>query len=184
LRLPCIAATISSIAWRSAREAPRARTAEENLTVASTIMLFVRTSEPVAQRAIQQLIDQVVQREPIATAMPDGDGVGWASYELSTERDLRADLSDFERDLLQPDPRSSPISVEVNTRPDLMKEQIAWGLQNGGPPPLERCDGLINITLSGHLVDWDLVQLICDIATEMWDAIVYDEHEGFEADRL
>jgi hypothetical protein len=152
--------------------------------VASTIMLFVHTSEPVAQRAIQQLIDQVVQREPTATAKPDGDGVGWATYELSTGRDLRAELSDFERDLLPPDPRSWPVSVEVNTRPDLMKEQIAWGQQNGGPPSLERCDGLVSITLSGNLVDWDLVELICDVATEMWDALVYDDHEGFEANRL
>lgn len=150
--------------------------------MAFIIMLFVRTSEPVAQRAIQQLIDQVVQRAPAATAIPDGDGLGWASYELSTGRDLRAELSDFERDLLPPDARRWPVSVEVNTRSDLMKDQIAWGLQNGGPPSLERCDGLVNITLSGHLVDWDLVQLVCDVATEMWDAIVYDEHDGFQAD--
>jgi hypothetical protein len=48
---------------------------------------------------------------------------------LSTGRDLRAELSDFERDLLPPDPRRWPMSVEVNTQPDLMKEQIAWGQQ-------------------------------------------------------
>ena len=109
--------------------------------------------------------------------------MGWASYEVSTGRDLGAELSDFERDLLPPDPRSWPISIEVNTQPDLMTEQIAWGRQNGGPPSLERCDGLVAIALSGRLVDWDLVQLICDVATELWDAIAYDEHEGFDADR-
>jgi hypothetical protein len=148
--------------------------------VAYSITLFVRTSEPVAHRAAQQLVNEIVQRDPAVTATADGDGVGWISYDLTTDRDLRIDQDDLIGDLLSRDPASGSVSMEVNTRPDLVKSQIEWGLRNGGPPSLTDCDGLIEITLVGDLIDWNLVELVCDVVRERWHAIMHDEHDGFE----
>jgi hypothetical protein len=148
--------------------------------VAYTITLFVRTSEPVAQRAAEDLVSQLARRDPRVTGVPSGDGVGWASYELITDRDLHAQLSDFERDLLPPESRVGPISVTVTTRPDSVTRQVAWGLENGGPASLDNCDGFVEMTLVGDLHDWDLVELICNVATERWNAIICDDHDGFK----
>jgi hypothetical protein len=148
--------------------------------VAYTISLFVRMSEPVAQRAAEDLVRQLIQRDPGVNGVPTGDGVGWASYQLITGRDLHAQVSDFERDLLPPEPRFWPLSVTVNTRPDSVKRQIVWGLENGGPLSLDRCDGLVEMTLVGDLHDWDLVELVCNVATERWNAIICDDHDGFK----
>ena len=147
--------------------------------MAYTITLFVRTSEPVAQRAAEDLVSQLSQRDPSMTAVPSGDGVGWASYELVTGRDLHARMTGFERDLLPREPVAWPLSLTVDTRPDSVKRQIAWGLQNGGPLSLDSCDGIVEVTLVGDLHDWDLVELLFDLATERWDAIICDDHDGF-----
>ncbi len=121
--------------------------------MAYTITLFVHTSEPVAHQAARQLVDELERRDPAVTATPVNDGVGWISYDLSTDRDLRDDLDDLIRDLLPPDPQDGSVSIEVNTRPDVVKRQIEWGLQNGGPPSLTACDGLVEIILTGGLID-------------------------------
>jgi hypothetical protein len=149
--------------------------------LAYTITLFVRTSEPVAQRAAGDLVGQVVQREPGVSVVPQGDGVGWASYELSTARDLRGQVSDFERDLLPPDLRVWPVAFTVHTGPATVKERVARGLRNGGPAALGRCDGFVELVLVGHLQDWELVEVICAVARERWEAVVGDDHDGFRA---
>lgn len=147
--------------------------------MAYTITLFVRTSESVAQRAAGFLIDELVQRDPSVAATAIGDGVGWASFELVTNTDLRCQVSAFERDLFDTDLPIWPLAMTLNTRPDSVRDKIAWGLENGGPPSLNHCDGCIELTLVGHLQDWDLIELICDVASERWNAVVCDEIDGF-----
>lgn len=148
--------------------------------MAYEITLFVRTSEPVAQRAAEDLVSRVARRDSSVTGVPTGDGVGWSSYELTTGRDLATHLSEFDRDLLPPELGAQSLSVTVTTRPDSVKDQIAWGLENGGPSSLARCDGFVNLTLVGYVHDWDLVELVCDVATERWDAVMFDDHDGFD----
>jgi hypothetical protein len=156
------------------------RRGEKGFEVAYQITLFVRTSEPVAQRVAGELVSRVAQRNPSVTGVPTGDGVGWSSYDLTTGRDGAAQLSEFERDLLPPELGVQSLSVAVTTRPDSVKDQIAWGLENGGPPSLAGCDGFVTLTLVGYVHDWDLVELVCDVATERWDAIMCDDHDGFD----
>jgi hypothetical protein len=97
------------------------------VSVAYTITLFVRTSEPVAQRAGEYLVSQVVQRNQGVTATATGDGVGWASFELVTDHDLRSQVSVFERDLIDTELPIWPLSMTLTTRTDSVKDQIAWG---------------------------------------------------------
>jgi hypothetical protein len=148
--------------------------------VAYEITLFVRTSEPVAQRAAEDLVSRLAQRDSSVTGVPTGDGVGWSAYDLSTGRNVAAQLSEFERDLLPPELGSQSLSVTVTTRPDTVKDQIAWGLENGGPSSLASCDGFVRLTLVGYLHDWELVELVCDVATERWAAIRCDGYDGFD----
>ncbi|MCM0673912.1 hypothetical protein NCC78_04210 [Micromonospora phytophila] len=148
--------------------------------MAYMITLFVRSGEPVAQRAIHRLAQEVTRRDPAVTTTAAGDGVGWAAYELSAERDLREQVSNLELDLLPPDPKSWPVLLQANTGPQAVKAQIEWGLTQGGPQVLTSCDAFVELSLSGHLIDWKLVRSICEVTTEMWDAVLHDEGSGFD----
>jgi len=76
---------------------------------------------------------------------------------------------------LPPDASSSPVLLQLNTQPDAVKRQVEWGLRNGGPYAVATSDTLIELTLSGYITDWTTVRSICQTATRLWNAVLYDE---------
>jgi len=56
-----------------------------------------------------------------------------------------------------------------------VKRQVEWGLRNGGPYAVATSDTLIELTLSGYITDWTTVRSICQTATRLWNAVLYDE---------
>jgi len=147
--------------------------------LAYTIRMFAQSGEPVAQRAILQLIEATVSLDPAITATPYNDSVGWAAYEVSALRVPAEEPDDLLRDLLPADASSSPVLLQLNTRPDTVKLQVDWGLRNGGPAAVASSDTLIELILSGYLTDWATVRSIRQTATRLWHAVLYDDGSGF-----
>jgi hypothetical protein len=72
-----------------------------------------------------------------------------------------------------------PITVEVNTRPDVVQESVRELLEEGGPAALAGCDILVQIHLVGPLTDWPTVRVVWESAMGMWSAVPYAEGHGF-----
>ncbi|MFC0533093.1 hypothetical protein [Phytohabitans kaempferiae] len=142
-------------------------------------MVAHRAGEPVAQRALAFLVDAVSVRDPDISSSPGSDGVGWASCELSSSRDVASSMDDLERALLADPVKVWPVFLAVNTRPDMVKDMIRWGLDQGGPDALSRCDAFVEISLSG-VIDWAIVRAVCEAAVEMWSAVLRADGSGFD----
>ncbi|MDO3684880.1 hypothetical protein [Micromonospora sp. C28ISP2-4] len=148
--------------------------------MAEVMTLFMRSGEPVAQRLLDELVAEIRRRYPVVAATPAGDGVGWASYELSSDRDVVAEARDRYPTAVAAGEQTSPIVLRVVTRPDAVKSAIDHGLDQGGPVDLTFCDTLAEVATSGYLLDWAIVRAIHRLTFDRWAAILYTEQAGFD----
>ena len=142
--------------------------------MAYRLQLFARSAEPVAQRAAPALLDAAARLDPELLAVQDRDGIGVAGYDVYSRRDGNADTRTALSD-------SGPVvclTVFTACRP----ADMAHYVDRGGPAKLLRCDTQIDLILTGgQFTDatWMVVRAICRAATDLWDAVLWDESDGF-----
>ena len=151
--------------------------------MADVMTLFLRTGEPVAQRVLGELVTELRRRYPVVTVTAAIDGVGWASCELSSDRDVAAEARERYPTAVAADARTTPVGLRVDTRPETVDRAVSSGLDQGGPADLTRCDSLAEVTTSGYLLDWTIVRTIHDLTRERWKAILHTEQAGFDTTR-
>ncbi|PWU60068.1 hypothetical protein DLE60_13115 [Micromonospora globispora] len=147
--------------------------------MAEVSTLFLRSGEPVAQRLLDELVAELRVRYPVVAATPVGDGVGWASCELSSDRDVAGEARARYPTAVAVDEQTTPVALRVVTRPDTVKDAVNHGLAQGGPVDLTLCDTLAEITTSGYLLDWAIVRTIHRLTSDRWAAILYTAQAGF-----
>ena len=147
--------------------------------MAYRIQLFARSGEPVAQRAALRLVEESIRLDPAISAKAGDDGVGWAAWELAATRAPAEEPDDLLGDLLPPEARGAIVHLGLSTRPEAVKDQVAWALEVGGPDSVAAADTLIEITLSGPPTDWATVHALGRAAIDLWGAVIYDEDTGF-----
>jgi hypothetical protein len=143
-------------------------------------MLFARVGDPVAQHVLRSLVAGVSRRCPEAVVTSSGDGVGWAVCDVSSGAAFRrgqrtASSGDDPEGLV----RGWPITVNVNTRPDAVRDAVAWGRDSGGPDELVDCDAVLEMILVGGPTDWRAVRAICESMAELGPVVLHDEVSGF-----
>ncbi|MGQ5259588.1 hypothetical protein ACTWLT_02400 [Micromonospora sp. ZYX-F-536] len=148
--------------------------------MAEVMTLFLRSGEPVAQRLLDELVTELRARCPVATATPAGDGVGWASCRLSSDRDVAGEARVRYPAAVAAGEQTTPVALRVVTRPDSVKNAVDHGLRQGGPVDLTLCDALAEITTSGYLLDWRIVRTMHRLTSDRWGAILYTEQAGFD----
>lgn len=142
--------------------------------MAYALQLFGRSGEPVVQRAAPALLEAASHLDPDLIAVHEHDGVAITEYEVFSRRD---------RDAAIPTPRtgSSPmvcLAISTGHKPADMTAYI----DRGGPAKLAYCDTRIDLILTGgQFTDatWTVVRVICRAATDLWDAVLSDEIDGF-----
>jgi hypothetical protein len=148
--------------------------------VAYNLYLLAQSGEPVAQRAILHLIDAAVRVDSTISSAPHGDGVGWAAYDVSTSRALSDLPDDPLLDFVGPEKSSGPILLQLDTRPDSVRHQVESARRRGAPAAVAGSDTFIELTMSGHTTDWLIADVICAVASRLWNAAMYDEEsDGF-----
>ncbi|MEU0081258.1 hypothetical protein ABZY58_25445 [Micromonospora tulbaghiae] len=147
--------------------------------MAEVMTLFMRSGEPVAQRLLDELVAELRTRYPVVAAAPAGDGVGWASCELSSDRDVAGEARLRYPTAVAASERTTPVVLRVVTRPDTVNNAVSNGLDQGGPVDLTLCDTLAEVTTSGYLLDWTIVRTIHRLTCERWAATLYTEQAGF-----
>ncbi|MCI4063670.1 hypothetical protein MRQ36_14175 [Micromonospora sp. R77] len=147
--------------------------------MAEVMTLFMRSGEPVAQRLLDELVAELRTRYPVVAATPAGDGVGWASCELSSDRDVAGEARVRYATVVAASERTTPVALRVVTRPDAVNNAVSNGLDQGGPADLTLCDTLAEVTTSGYLLDWMIVRSIHRLTCERWAAILHTEQAGF-----
>jgi hypothetical protein len=148
--------------------------------VTYSITLFLQSREPVAQRLLDNIVSGVVERQPTTSAALTGDGVGWATCDLTSDRDIAAEARALYPDAVGPAERTTPISLRVTTRPDVVRDAVNARSAQDGPEELSLCDAIAEIVLSGYLLDWTIVKAIHAVAIERWSAIGYTDQAGFD----
>jgi hypothetical protein len=139
--------------------------------VAYSLQLFGRSGEPVVQRAAPALLAAASRLDPDLLAVRERDGVGVAEYEVFSRCDG--------------DTRTAPagsrpvvcLAVFTGRGP----ADMAHNIERGGPARLLQCDTQIDLILTGQFTDatWRVVRAICRAATDLWDAVLRDESDGF-----
>lgn len=148
--------------------------------MAEVMTLFMRSGEPVAQRLLDELVTELRARYPVVTVTPAGDGVGSASCELSSVRDVAGEARIRYPTAVAAGEQTTPVALRVVTRPENVKNAVAHGLDKGGPVDLILCDTLVEVTTSGYLLDWTIVRTIHSLTSDRWAAILYTEQAGFD----
>lgn len=155
------------------------RRLSKDVGVAEMMTLFMRSGEPVAQRLLDELVTELRGRCPVVAATPTGDGVGWASCELSSDRDVAAEARVRYPTAVAAGEQTTPVALRVVTRSDAVKSAVNHGLDQGGPVDLTLCDTLAEVTTSGYLLDWTIVRTIHRVTSDRWAAVLYTEQAGF-----
>jgi hypothetical protein len=153
---------------------------QRTFVVAYHLMLFARVGDPVAQHLLPTLAAGVSRRCPEAVVTSSEDGVGWAICDVSSGPAFRRGQEDASSDD-HPDGlvRGWPITVNVTTRPDSVRERVVWGRGSGGPDELVECDALVEMILVGPPTDWRAVRAICESVAELGPVVLHDEVSGF-----
>jgi hypothetical protein len=141
--------------------------------MAYELQLFGRSGEPVVQRAAPALLEAVSALDPDVVAIQVRDEVALAEYEV------------YGRDGNGARPGVSSARVPVinmTIKTAVRRDYLARFVERGGPAALEQCDTYIVLILFGLFsdVDWLSVRAICHAATQLWDAILHDETDGFD----
>ncbi|MFI2652289.1 hypothetical protein [Micromonospora fulviviridis] len=148
--------------------------------MAEVMTLFMRSGEPVAQRLLGELVAELRARYPFVAATPAGDGVGWASCELFSRRDVAGEARVAYPTAVAGDEQTTPVALRVVTRPDTVKSAVNHGIDEGGPVELTLCDTLAEIITTGYLLDWMIVRTIHRLTADRWAAILHTEQAGFD----
>jgi hypothetical protein len=135
--------------------------------------LFGRANEPVAQHARTLFIADIMSRDPRATPVLTGDGVGWASFGLSCDPGVTGAVPAADRD-----PHHQFLDLQISTRTDLVKSFTEVYSADGGPD-LSWCDISVEITLGGRGVDRPLVRAVWVSAMALWSAVPHVDGRGF-----
>ncbi|MEV4137249.1 hypothetical protein AB0J72_34380 [Dactylosporangium sp. NPDC049742] len=126
---------------------------------------FARSGEPVAQRIAPALLEAASRLEPDLVAVHVHDGVGTVDYEVFAG------------------PTSPPAGVPVllSVRTGLRAADLAHFIEPDSPAELLQCDTRIELILSGPFTDadWSIVRGLHRAAVELWDALLWDEMDGF-----
>lgn len=152
----------------------------EDVAMAEVMTLFLRSGEPVAQRLLDELVTELRARYPVVTATSTGDGVGWASCQLASDRDVAGEARVRYPAAVAAGEQTTPVALRVVTRPDTVKHAVNDGLRQGGPVELALCDALAEVTTSDYLLDWTIVRTIHWLTSDRWGAILYTEQAGFD----
>jgi hypothetical protein len=142
--------------------------------MAYLLQLFGRSGEPVVQRAAPVLLEAASRLDPDLFAIHEHDGVGTAGYEVFSRRDRDGDA----RVATSWSGPGIDLSIFTGLKPADMSRYIS----QGGPAQLAQCDTQISLTLAGGpLTDatWTTVRAVCRAATDLWDAVLCDEVDGF-----
>lgn len=158
------------VAWRVSKD----------VAVAEVMTLFMRSGEPVAQRLLNELVAELRTRYPVLAATPTGDGVGWASCELASDRNVAGETRVRYPTAVATSEHTTPVALRVVTRPETVNSAVSNGLDQGGPADLTRCDTLAEVTTSGYLLDWAIIRTLHSLTCERWAAILYTEQAGFD----
>jgi len=158
----------------------RPHSVPQNTFVAITARWYLRTDDPVAQHLMPKLIAAIIDRYPAATAVRTGDGVGWVACDLASNRDVAGETRARYPGAIGNEVTTSPIALRISTVPDTIKQAVEYGLSNGGPDTLRRCDALAEATVSGYIADWAIVETVHLAAVELWAAVAYTDQAGFD----
>ena len=143
--------------------------------------LFGTAEEPVAQHARARFIEEILNRDSLARALLVGDGVGWAAFDLTSERDPRQEMHTLLLELAAPDLSAAhSLSIEVVTRRDLVAEMTTSYQAMPGAPDLSSCDLYVSMRLDGGVTDWHLVEAVCASAADLWSAVLHADGSGFD----
>jgi hypothetical protein len=141
--------------------------------------LFGKAGEPVAQHARTLLIAEIVARDPRAIPTVSGDGIAWACFGLTSDRDPSDTLDPLLLDLLPPDePLDHFLDLQIYTDAQGVRES-AQALRDPGDPDLSWCDIHVEIRLGGRVTDWTLVRAVWAAAAALWSAVGYVDGSGF-----
>jgi hypothetical protein len=151
----------------------------KDVAVAEVMTLFMRSGEPVAQRLLDELVAELRGRYPVVAGTPAGGGVGWASCELSSDRDVAGEARVRYPTAVAAGEQTTPVALRVVTRTDTVKNAVNHGLDQGGPVDLTLCGTLAEVTTTGYLLDWTIVRTIHRLTSDRWAAILYTEQAGF-----
>jgi hypothetical protein len=143
-------------------------------------MLFARVGDPVIHHVLPSLVAGVSRRCPDSMVTSSGDGVGWAVCDVSSGPAFRRGQENASSD---DDPgglvRGWPITVNLTTQPEKVREAVAWGRSSGGPEELVDCDAVVEMILVGDPTDWLAVRAICESMAELGPVVLHDEGSGF-----
>ena len=147
--------------------------------------LFGTAEEPVKQHARARFIEEILNRDSLASAILVGDGVGWAAFDLTSERDPRLEMNALLLELAAPDLSAAhSLSIEVVTRHDLVAEMRTSYQETPGAPDLSSCDLYVSMRLVGGVTDWQLVEAVCAAAADLWSAVLHADGSGFHVGDL
>jgi hypothetical protein len=134
---------------------------------------FARSGEPVAQRVAPALLEAASRLEPGLQAVHVYDGIGAPEYGVLRRTDGAADPRTL--------PLDSGVPVQLSVRTGLRAVDLAHFIEPGGPAELLQCDTQIELVLSGRFTDadWSIVRALYRAAVELWDALLWDEVDGF-----
>ena len=143
----------------------------------------MRAAESAGQRLLDELISEMRARYPAVGSETVGDGIGWSSCELSSDRDVAGEARSRYPQAVAAGESPIPVALNVITRPDFVKSAVVRGIDEDGPAALMSCDALVEITTSGYLLDWMIVRTVHNLAVDRWEAILYTEAAGFDTSR-
>jgi hypothetical protein len=135
--------------------------------MAYKVRLFARSGEPVVQRVAPALLEAASRLASDLVAVHTSDGVGVAEYAVSHRSSAGS--------------ASSPM-VSLTILTGIKVDDMAPYADSGGPARLLECDTQIELILTGGeftTADWAIVRAICRAAGDLWDAVLYDETDGF-----
>lgn len=130
------------------------------------VQMFGRSSNPVAHHVGSEFVAALKKRD--ATIVEVGGshgGVGWVGFDVTSRRSGGP---------------FAAISVEVNTRRDVLALSLG---SDAAKAQGERLDGVnvkIELLLSGEPTDWQTVGVMWSVASQMWSAVAWDEGSGFD----